>query len=110
MKKIIVSLSLIFTVCSCTKVNHGDFFSEVMIHYVDSSGNDLFTNGYNGYFQDSVKVYEFINGIKTVVPLPSDTINPSGYFSNIFSSSVVIDGGANSYNDIIISIQKILFT
>lgn len=51
---------------ACKKgiVGGGDFFSVVQIHYVDVTGRDLFRNGQNRYYLDSVIVYHMIHGIK----------------------------------------------
>lgn len=37
------------------------------IHYVDSSGNNLFTDGKNGYLMDSVKIFDYKNGDTTFI-------------------------------------------
>lgn len=76
---------------SCRK-GAGDFFSAVHIHYMDSLGNDLFTNGQNGYIKDSVNVYDFQNGMKK----PLTIANQSAYFADWANSTVVINGIINT--------------
>lgn len=71
----------------------GDFFSAVQIHYMDSSGNDLFTNGQNGYYKDSVNVYDFQNGIKT----PLIISKQSAYFADWRNSIVIVPGIINTH-------------
>jgi hypothetical protein len=80
----------IISISSCFKPNNGgDFFSQALITYTDSSGNPLFTNGQNGYFQDSVRLYDFENGVKTLLTSPSN-MYPYGYYFSGSSSTIVI--------------------
>lgn len=74
---------------SCGK--GGDFYSAVQIHYVDKLGNELFTNGLNGYFKDSLNVYDYNNGVKQALPISSQ----SAYFSGWTNNAIVISGSIN---------------
>lgn len=71
----------ILTLSSCRKPAN-DFFSSVAIHYVDPSGRDLFTNGQNGYFLDSVKVYGIRNG-RNVIISTYNYMYPNGFTPNV---------------------------
>lgn len=75
---------------SCRK-GPGDFFSPIVIRYVDKNGNPLFTNGQNGYYKDSVKVYDLKNGIAAFIP--------NGYIWVDWAPSTLRTGDAN--NDIV---------
>lgn len=89
--KINFLLSIIFLLSYSCKKGGGDFFSAVGIHYVDANGRGLFTNGMNGYFKDSVNVYDYQNGIKT----PLVISNQSAYFVDWYPSTIVINGIIN---------------
>ncbi len=58
-----------FILLSCNKepVDKGAFPNpHVNIHYTDKAGNNLFTNGANGYIIDKVRTYSLINGVKSL--------------------------------------------
>ena len=59
MKKLII-FSLLIVLSGCRKLDTTPI-PETQIHYIDTSGNDLFTNGQNGYYKDSVYISN-ING------------------------------------------------
>ena len=80
-KKIISFFLGIMALSSCQKRATG-FFSQVSIHYVDQSGKDLFTNGQNGYFLDSVRVYGIRNG-RNVIISTFNSMYPNGFTPNV---------------------------
>ena len=87
MKKIIVSLSVLVFLCQCNKTSHviggyGDAIGDVQIYYRDSLGNPLFTNGQNGYYIDSVEIYDLNNN-------PKRYIDPSLTFFASWGSSLL---------------------
>lgn len=55
------------TLCSCHKRETPTPAYAAYIAYIDSSGHDLFTDGSNGYIVDSVRLYYYLNGVKTLV-------------------------------------------
>ena len=81
----------LFIIQACKKPGC-DCFANVQIHYVDNAGRDLFINGQNGYYKDSVNIYDFQNGIKTALPIS----NQASYFADWASSTIVIDGSINN--------------
>ena len=90
---IVVFLSL-FQAC---RKNGRDTFPEVQIHYADMKGNDLFINGTinNGYSTDSIRIFDYQNGIKKLIYYPNAVL-PYGYsLSPFFSSTIVISDGNN---------------
>jgi hypothetical protein len=60
---------LILCFCDgCKKGGPPDADSFVaIIHFEDSTGANLFVDGSNGYYIDSVRLYYMLNGIKTMV-------------------------------------------
>ena len=93
---------------SCTREkglgDSGTANSPINIHYVDSSGRDIFSpfdDGYNGYWMDSVKAYDWSNGNKTLLSgLPNGVlfdqvevfvtkISPNSNVINHYSTTVV---------------------
>lgn len=97
MKKI-VSLSLLYflvgTLLSCTKNNSPVLYDEIIIHYIDSSGYDLFKHGQNGYFRDSVQLLNLQNGNKNLIYI-ANSMYPYGYYftRNILGGKVLTDSG-----------------
>ena len=87
-------LAFVMTLCGCHKDETPTPSFLAIISYVDSSGNDLFADGSNGYIADSVRLYYYQDGVKTlvntarpgvistflwgVIPLP-DHNNPNAY-------------------------------
>jgi len=84
---IIVSLAL-----SCKKGSQTpDILPDVKIRYVDSTGNDLFSRGHdgqNGYWMDSVMIYDYKNGIKTLIHQPATYDYPNGYVFTTYSDII----------------------
>jgi hypothetical protein len=68
--KIVLSFLIIFFIFySCKKQGDaGTAVYGVLLHYIDSSGNDLYTvDGTNGFWIDSIKVFD-ITGVKKPLP------------------------------------------
>ena len=68
MKNFILIIIIIVSV-SCNKdhVKKGDFPNPgVNIQYLDNNGNNLFSDGRNGYIIDNVRTYTLINGEKSI--------------------------------------------
>ena len=86
----------LISLTSCRKPP-GDFLSSVQLHYVDQYGKDLFTNGQNGYILDSIKVYDFGNGVKNLIYNPGKDY-PNGYAPNPFSPTSGINIGPDNNN------------
>jgi len=93
---VVVSLAL-----SCKKGSQTpDVYPMVQIRYLDSTGNDLFSpahDGQNGYWMDSVRIYDYKNGIKTLI-YQGPTANtsaadyPYGYVFTTYSNISDIPG------------------
>lgn len=92
MKILFCYLTILLLVSEACKKPGCDCFPNVQIHYIDNGGKDLFTNGLNGYYKDSVNVFDYQNGIKTPLPISSQ----SAYFAGWSSSTIVIDGSINN--------------
>ena len=88
---------IIFILFGCGKTpGGGDFFSSVQLHYVDQYGKDLFTNGQNGYILDSIKVYDYGNGVKNLIYNQGKDY-PNGYTPNpLYPGSGISFGPANN--------------
>ena len=66
MKKIVISFVILVFLCQCHKSNniiggYGDAIGNVQIYYRDCMGKPLFTVGRNGYYTDSVAIYDLNN-------------------------------------------------
>ena len=93
MKKIAILFCIVIIGVSCKVICCVDpTASAVSIHYVDGNGNDLFTNGQNGYFKDSVQVYDLKNEIPTFIP--------NGYYWSFWLQSSILTTGYTN-NDIV---------
>lgn len=87
---LIILFSLLFF--TCKKGGYGDYIGSVQIHFVDNTRRDLFTNGTNGYYFDSVKVFDFQNNTKTLIT----PLNWS--WAGWAASTLDISDGHGSYN------------
>ncbi len=85
----LILITIIFL--QACKKSGGDIYSSVQITYVDNNGHLLFTDGQNGYYKDSLKVYDYQNGVKTLIPL--------GFYWSPWASSTIVTGSNN--NDVI---------
>jgi hypothetical protein len=73
MKKLVclILISFLFFACKKSSNDAGTAVYGVRIHYIDSNGDDLFSlsnDGQNGYWTDSLLVFDITNGKN---PLPS---------------------------------------
>lgn len=63
----ILFLSMVCVSCNKDQTEKNDFPNPVVaVHYEDSGGNDLFSDGRNGYTKDNVRTYTLINGKKSI--------------------------------------------
>jgi hypothetical protein len=73
MKKVCCLIIVIYSIQSCSKIGGNDAGTAKYgedIHYVDSSGNNLFSmsnDGQNGYWVDSVRAYDITTGSKILL-------------------------------------------
>src|ERR1700709_2755331 len=63
-------LFLILTLICCSKTDGPVNYQQITIHYIDSTGYDLFHNGANGYNKDSVLIYSLQNSVPALYLLP----------------------------------------
>ena len=65
---IFLSMAAVFLLFSCRKqgCDPGKMTPMLTIHYTDSSGKDLFTNGFNGYWKDSTTVKDYYGDTSSV--------------------------------------------
>ncbi len=61
---------------------------DIFIHYVDSSGNELFANGANGYITSNVRLYYEKSNVKQMVyTAPTQAYIPDYPYGCYFDSS-----------------------
>ena len=67
MKRLFITTSIIASLLACSKKRGVDSpIILVNIHYIDSVGNNLYSDG-SGYVQDSARLYTLSNGVRTLV-------------------------------------------
>jgi|GEM_PF-5712442 hypothetical protein len=92
MRKILSLIITITIICSCKKSQNdaGTAIYGVLIHYVDSGGNDLFSHsndGQNGYWIDSLNVYDITSSKKSLPPCYENTFNYQFQQLNVLRTS-----------------------
>lgn len=68
MKTLFLTPLLPLLIISCHKAPVENTFPNptVAVHYIDKTGNNLFTNGANGFVKENVRIYTLINGEKSI--------------------------------------------
>lgn len=77
MKYFTFLLICMVTLCSCHKDGLPTSAWVAYIAYIDSSGNDLFTDGSNGYVVDSVRMYYYLDGVRTLATTARPGVIPT---------------------------------
>lgn len=95
MKKLVTLIFIlvfIFTLIRCSKSDSLVVYPQISIHYVDSTGHDLFVNGANGYYKDSVLIFNLQNGVPSLIYL-ANSMYPYGYYFayNILGGKLTLD-------------------
>lgn len=72
-----LSFAFVATLCSCAKNLTPTPAYAACIGYIDSSGNNLFTDGSNGYIADSVRLYYYLNGVRTLATTARPGVIPT---------------------------------
>jgi hypothetical protein len=74
-RKFVFLITVLLLLYSCIRDRAGTAQLGEDIHYVDSSGNDLFSltnDGQNGYWTDSTRAYDITNGNKILLTSCAD--------------------------------------
>jgi len=83
MRLSILAFAFLSVITSCSKSHTSEGYSNLaIIHYEDSSGNNLFTGGQNGFVVDSVRIYILQGDVKTLINTAKPgyvPTNPNGY-------------------------------
>lgn len=86
-------LSILF-LTSCAKNDSQPTYSTIAIHYINNAGNDLFTNGQNGYIRGDniLQISSLQNGTANLIYLQNQPY-PYGYYftRNILGGKAATD-------------------
>lgn len=101
MQKTVVFLAMLYLIAGCRKGSSDVplIYPTAHIHYVDTNWHDLITNGSNGYIFDSIRAYDYQNGVKTKLSSPSN-IYPNGFSEYVIYPKSGIEIGSWN-NDIV---------
>lgn len=97
---IIIGIGLFILIQSCKPKVGCAGMPQIFVHYVDKNGNDLFTNGQNGYYMDSAYFKNTSGNI----------ISGANYFVNYPTTSTILlasyENVSDKYSAVIIHLKN----